>query len=155
MTVRSLIPSARPICLFRSPSAAFWMGGYLVMAFVIVPRLAQAPSEPLKQAALLATRVMTYSGVLTMAFGLVLIARTRGYGQLFAGEWGGIVIASAVLALLMMAIGDSALRPALRRLEPCAADWEKNAASARRWAIVALIAGILAIGFMTRAIYAR
>ena len=135
--------------------AAFWVGGYLVMAFAIVPRLAQGPNEPLKQAALLATRVMTYSGVLTMASGLLLIARSRGYGQLLAGEWGGIVISSAVLVLAMMAIGDSALRPALRRLEPGAADWEQNAARARRWAIIALIAGILAIGFMTRAIYAR
>ena len=135
--------------------AAFWVGGYLVMAFVIVPRLAHDPSESLKRAALLATRVLSYSGALTIVAGLVLIARTRGYGQLLAGEWGGIVISSAILGLAMMAIGDGALRPALRRIEPGAPGWEKHAAAARRWAIVALIAGILAIGFMTRAIYAR
>ncbi len=135
--------------------AAFWVGGYVVMAFVIVPRLAHEASEPLKRAALLLTRVLSYSGALTILAGLVLVARTRGYGQLLAGEWGGIVIASVVLALAMMGIGDSGLRPALRRIEPGAPDWEKHAAAARRWAVVALIAGILAIGFMTRAIYAR
>lgn len=135
--------------------AAFWVGGYLVMAFVIVPRLAQGPNEPLIRAALLATRVLSYSGALTIVAGLVLIARTRGYGQLFSGEWGGIVIASAILALAMMAIGDNALRPALLRIEPGAPDWEARVAATRRWAVVALIAGILAVGFMTRAIYAR
>ena len=135
--------------------AAFWVGGYLVLAFVIVPRLAHGPNEPLQRAALLATRVLTYSGVLTMLAGLVLIARTRGYGQLFSGEWGGIVISSAVLALAMMAIGDGALGPALRRVGSSAPDRERSVAAARHWATVALVAGILAIGFMTRAIYAR
>ena len=131
---------------------AFWVGGYLVMAFVIVPRLAHEASEPLKQAALLATRVLTYSGALTIVAGLFLVARTRGYGQLFAGEWGGIVIGSAILALAMMGIGDSALRPAIRRIEPGS---DRGVKAARRWAIIGLLAGVLAIGFMTRAIYAR
>ena len=132
--------------------AAFWLGGYLVMAFAIVPRLAQAPNEPLKRAALLTARALTYSGTLTRLAGLVLVDRTRGYGQLFSGEWGGIVISSAVLAVGMMAIGDSGLRPAIRRIEPGS---EAGVAVARRWALVGLLAGVLAIGFMTRAIYAR
>ncbi len=135
--------------------AAFWVGGYLVMAFAIVPRLAHAPDESLKRAALLATRVLSYSGALTIVAGLVLIARSRGYGQLFSGEWGGIVISSAILAIAMMGIGDGPLRSAIRRIEPGASGWERHAASARRWAIIALALGVLALGFMTRAIYAR
>ena len=132
--------------------AAFWVGGYLVMAFVIVPRLAREPNESLARAALLATRVLSYSGVLTIVAGLVLIARSRGYGQLFRGEWGGIVVASAILALAMMGIGDSGLRPALRRV---VAGFPESAAAARRWALLGLLAGVLALGSMTRAIYAR
>ena len=135
--------------------AAFWVGGYLVLAFAIIPRLAHGQNEPLARAALLATRVLSYSGALTIVGGLVLIARTRGYGRLFSGEWGGIVILSAVLAVAMMGIGDSALRPALRRIESGAPDREKHVAAARRWALIALVAGVLALGFMTRAIYAR
>ena len=132
--------------------AAFWVGGYLVMAFVIVPRLARDPSESLARAALLAARVLSYSGALTILAGLVLIARSRGYGQLVRGEWGGIIVASALLALAMMAIGDGALRPALRRV---AAGSPEGAATARRWALLGLLAGVLALGSMTRAIYAR
>ena len=134
--------------------AAFWVGGYLVLAFAIVPRLAHAPDESLKRAALLATRILSYSGALTIAAGLVLIARSRGYGQLLSGEWGGIVI-SAIIAMAMMGIGDGPLRSAIRRLEPGAPGWETHAAAARRWAIIALVLGVLALGFMTRAIYAR
>ena len=135
--------------------AAFWVGGYLVMAFTIVPRLAHAPDESRERAALLATRVLSYSGALTIVAGLVLIARSRGYGQLFSGEWGGIVISSAILAIAMMGIGDGPLRSAIRRLEPRAPGWEEHVVSTRRWAIIALALGILALGFMTRAIYAR
>ena len=132
--------------------AAFWVGGYLVMAFVIVPRLARDPSESLARVAVLAARVLSYAGSLTILAGLVLIARSRGYGQLFRGEWGGIVVASAILALVMMAIGDGALQPALRRV---AAGSPESAAVARRWALLGLLAGVLALGSMTRAIYAR
>ena len=132
--------------------AAFWVGGYLVMAFVIVPRLAREPNESLARAALLATRVLSYSGVLTILAGLVLIARSRGYGHLFRGEWGGIVVASALLALAMMGIGDGGLRPALRRV---AAGSPESLAAARRWALLGFLTGVLALGSMTRAIYAR
>ena len=138
--------------------AAFWVGGYLLMAFVIVPRLARESSESLARAALQATRVLSLSGTLTIVAGLVLIARSRSYDQLFRGEWGGSVVASAVLAVAMMGIGDSGLRPALRRV---AAGSPEGVAAARRWALLGLLgllgllAGVLALGSMTRAIYAR
>ena len=132
--------------------ATFWVGGYLLMAFVIVPRLAREPSESLARVALLGARVLSFSGALTIVAGLVLIARSRGYGQLFRGEWGGIVIASAALAVAMMGIGDSGLRPALRRV---AAGSLESVGAARRWALLGLLAGVIALGSMTRAIYAR
>jgi putative copper export protein len=143
--------------------AAFWVGGYLVLAFALIPRLGHGPGDGLARAALLATRVLSYSGALTIVAGLVLVARTRGYGQLVAGEWGGIVVGSAVLAVAMMGIGDGPLRAALRRLaEDAPADGGGSSATAasavaaaRRWALLSLAAGILALGFMTRAIYAR
>ncbi len=48
-----------------------------------------------------------------------------------------------------LGIGDGALRPALRRL---AAGGDGGAA--RRWALIGLVLTVLAIGMMTRALYA-
>lgn len=131
--------------------AAFWVGGYAVMALVVIPLLADGQHEPIRRVALGATRVLSFSGTLTILAGAFLVARTRGYGRLLGGEWGAIVIACAVLAFALMAIGDAGLRPALRRLGP---DAGGSVAVAQRWAVAGLLLGVVALAFMTRALYA-
>ena len=133
-------------------AAAFWVGGYAILALAVVPLCKDGMQEPTRRVALAAVRVLTYSGVLTILSGALLVARTRGYGQIVAGEWGGIVISAFVLALTLMAIGDAALRPALQRLTP---ETGGDQPTAQRWAIAGLVLTIAAVALMTRAIYAR
>ena len=128
---------------------AVWLGGYAVLALAIVPLLEKGPNETLGRLAVTVVRLLTYAGTLTIFFGILLITRTRGFANLFGGEWGGIVIASFVTAVALLGIGDGALRPALRRL----AAWGDGAA-ARRWALAGFALTMLAIGMMTRALYA-
>src|SRR5258707_822763 len=97
-------------------AAAVWVGGYALLAFVIVPGLAKRPAEGMVALAIACVRVMSFAGTATIVFGLLLIWRTRGFGSLLGGEWGGIVITSIVLAVAMLGLGDSGLRPALRRI---------------------------------------
>jgi putative copper export protein len=132
--------------------AACWLGGYAVMLLVIVPALAREHSETIRRIALTTARVLSISGAVTVLAGLALIWRTRGYGFLFGGEWGGIVVSSFVLAIVMGGIGDALLRPAIRRL-----DLEQPAtlAPVRRWTWAGLLVGVLILLLMTRAIYAR
>jgi putative copper export protein len=132
--------------------AALWLGGYAVMLLVIVPYLGRERHESLRALALSTARLISVAGALTIVAGLALIWRSRGYGFLFAGEWGGIVVSCMVLAFALMGIGDSGLRPALRRLDP---DSPGSVAAARRWALAGLVVGGLALLMMTRAIYAR
>ena len=132
--------------------AALWLGGFAVMLLAIVPHLARERNEPVRAIALATARVISIAGAVTVIAGLVLIWRTRGYGFLFVGEWGGIVISSIVLAIVMGAVGDAGLRPAIRRLDP---DSPGAVAAVRRWALVGLVAGVLAVLLMTRAISAR
>jgi hypothetical protein len=96
--------------------------------------------------------MLSFAGALTVLGGLALIWRTRGYGFLLAGEWGGIVISGLVLAFVLGAIGDAGLRPAIRRLDPNVLG---RIAPVRRWALAGLIVGVLALLLMTRAIYTR
>ncbi len=126
-----------------------WVGGYALLALVIVPMLERERSETLERLAITAVRVLTYAGTLTIGFGLVLITRTRGFASLFSGEWGALVIASAVAAIVLLGIGDGALRPALRRLAT-----GEDGGGARRWAFVGFALTILTVGMMTRALYA-
>lgn len=133
-------------------AAAIWVGGFAVMLLAIVPHLARERNEPVRAIALTTARVISIAGAVTVIAGLLLIWRTRGYGFLFSGEWGGIVVSSIVLALIMGGVGDAGLRPAIRRLDP---DAPGTAAAVRRWAMVGLIAGMLAVLLMTRAPYAR
>lgn len=128
---------------------ATWVGGYALLALVVVPILARERSATLGQLAITAVRVLTYAGTLTIALGLLLIGRTRGYAQLLGGEWGVLVLASLVVAVALMGIGDGALRPALRRLA-----LGGDPAPARRWALIGLVLTILALGLMTRTYYA-
>ena len=112
-------------------AGALWVGGYALLALVIVPLLAggNAANELLQRLAATVVRVLTYAGVATIFFGIVLITRTRGFANLFSGEWGAIVIACFVIAIALLGIGDSGLRPALRSL---AATGDGRAARALR-----------------------
>jgi len=132
--------------------AALWLGGYGVMLLVIVPYLARERNESVRAIALATARVLSFAGALTVIAGLVMITRSRGYGFLLVGEWGGIVIGSIVLAFILGAIGDAGLRPAIRRLDP---EKPGSVVPVRRWALAGLIVGTLAVLLMTRAIYAR
>jgi putative copper export protein len=132
--------------------AAFWLGGYAVMLLAIVPFLARERNETARAIALATTRLISIAAAVTVVAGLVMITRSRGYGFLFVGEWGGIVVSSIVIAVVMGAIGDAGLRPAIRRLDP---ESTGGVAVVRRWALAGLILGVLAVVLMTRAIYAR
>ena len=129
---------------------ATWVGGYVLLALVIVPLLERGASEPVIRLAISAVRLLTYAGTLTIGFGIVLITRTRGFGNLFSGEWGALIVLSFVAAVALLGIGDSALRPALRRL---ATDSDAGRA-VRRWAFVGLALTVLVLAMMTRALYA-
>jgi hypothetical protein len=93
--------------------AGAWVGGYAVLALVIIPALKKGTNSKLMPIATTTLRLLTYSGVATMLFGLVLITRTRGFPSLISGgEWGGIVIVCILIAVALMGINDGALRPA-------------------------------------------
>lgn len=131
-------------------AGALWLGGYVLLAFVILPLLAKHRTEVLESLAITTVRVMTYAGTATIAFGLVLITRTRGFQSVTAfGEWGGIIIACLVIAVALLGIGDGALRPAIQKLTQTG-----NARAAQRFAVIGLGLSVVAIGLMTRALYA-
>src|SRR5215204_5890691 len=94
----------------------FWLGGYVVLALLNAPRLADG-GLALNRLAQYLARAMTITGTATIAIGALLIARTRGYDTLLdGGEWGVILGACIVIAVALLGLGDSALMPALRRL---------------------------------------
>jgi putative copper export protein len=132
--------------------AALWVGGYAIMLLVFVPYLARERNETVRHLALATTRIISFAGALTIVAGLALIWRSRGFGSLLVGEWGGIVMSCVVLAFALMGVGDSGLRPALRRLNP---DEPASVGPVRRWAMIGLGIGFIALLMMTRAIYAR
>ena len=74
--------------------AVLWLGGYGVMLLVIVHHLSRERHETIRAIGLATARVLSLAGALTVVAGLALIWRTRGYGSLLGGEWGGIVITS-------------------------------------------------------------
>ena len=123
------------------------VGGYALLAFLILPMLGKGASETLVRLAITAVRFLTYAGTLTIAFGLILITRTNGYGHLFGTTWGGLVIAAIVIAIALLGIGDGALRPAIRKSAMI------GNASARRWATIGFILTVIAVGVMTGATY--
>ena len=127
--------------------AAIWAGGYALLAFLIVPMLGKGASETLVQVAIGAVRFLTYAGTLTIAFGIVLITRTNGFAQLFGSAWGMLIITAFVLAIILLGIGDGALRPAIRKSTTL------GNARARLWAIIGFVLTVLAIGVMTGATY--
>lgn len=131
-------------------AAAIWVGGYAALTLILIPRLAKAPNETLLGITIATMRLLSYTGTATIVFGLVLVTRTRGYATILrGGEWGGIVIACLIIAVALLGMGDSALRPALIQLAA-----GTGGQRAQRLAWFGFILTILAIGLMTRAIYA-
>ncbi len=127
---------------------AVWLGGYLVLAFVMIPALTKGRDETLEQLSHFTVRVLTYTGTATIIFGLLLVPRTRGYDNLLVGEWGGIILSCVVIAIVLLEIGDGGLRPALRRIQETG-----NARPAGRLALLGFALTVLAVGLMTRALY--
>jgi hypothetical protein len=127
-----------------------WLGGYALLAIVIIPLLEKQANSLLATAAVATTRLLTYAGTATIVFGLVLISRSRGFAAFSSGgEWGGIIMTCIVIAIGLMGLGDGALRPALKQLaETGDGRW------ARRFAWTGFILTVIAIGLMTRALYA-
>lgn len=129
---------------------AMWVGGYALLALVIVPIMQRSPGEALERLAINVVRILTYAGMGTIFFGLLLITRTRGFDRLFTGEWGFIIVTCIVTAIALLGVGDGGLRPALQRLTATG-----DGRAARRWAVAGLVLTVLATGLMTRALYAR
>ncbi len=127
---------------------ALWLGGYLVLAFLLIPALAKSATAQLEQLTGTTVRVLTYAGTATIFFGLILITRSRGFDSLLRGEWGGIIIACFVIAVALLGIGDGALRPALRRVGET-----RDVRPARRLALLGFALSVVAVGLMTRALY--
>lgn len=131
-------------------SGAIWVGGYALLAMVVMPRLQKEVTAPLLRVTIAAVRLLSYVGTATILFGLLLITRTRGFATVLrGGEWSGIVISCLVIAIMLLGIGDGVLRPALK-----ATDKAGSLRRAQRWTWLALLLSVLAIGLMTRAIYA-
>ncbi|MCE7989729.1 MAG: hypothetical protein DYG89_51950 [Caldilinea sp. CFX5] len=127
-----------------------WVGGYALLAVVIVPLLEKEKNAKMVAIAMNAVRLLTYTGMATIFFGLLLILRTRGWASVTRwGEWGMIITLCAIIAVALLGIGDGALRPALRHLAATG-----DGGRARRYAWVGFGLTILAIGLMTRALYA-
>jgi hypothetical protein len=127
-----------------------WLGGYALLALVVVPWLEKERNPKLIAMAITCVRWLSYFGTATILFGLLLITRTRGFVTVFRfGEWGLIIILCLIIAVALLGMGDSALRPALRRM----AEGEDGRA-AKRYAWTGFILTIMAIAFMTRALYA-
>lgn len=127
-----------------------WLGGYALLALVIVPLMEKERAKPFLPLAITVVRVLTYSGMATIFFGIMLITRTRGFVTLTNfGEWSGIILTCIIIAVALMGIGDGALRPALRQMAEGG-----DSGKARRFAWLGFILTIIAIGLMTRALYA-
>jgi hypothetical protein len=137
---------------------AIWVGGYFLMALVIIPVLRKSYTiSPNPTSFTLAgdiVRVMTYTGMATIFFGIMLITRTRGFGNLLTGQWGLLILSSAGIAIALLGIGDGALRPALRGMAQSTMSGRNHGAIAQRFAYIGLALTILAVGLMTRALYA-
>jgi hypothetical protein len=129
--------------------AAGWLGGYAALALALVPLLERDRGVALGRLAIGVARALTYVGAVTMFFGVFLITRTRGVENLIGGEWGALIIACIVIAIALAGIGDGPLRQSLIQLVDSG-----DGGASRRWALVGFGLSVLAIGLMTRAVYA-
>ena len=127
--------------------ATMWVGGYALLAFFIIPFIEKGEREALIPLAILIVRFLTYTGTLTMGFGIVLITRTNGFADLLGSAWGSCIIMGFVIAIVLLGIGDGALRPAIRRMRT------QGGTTARRWAIIGFTLTVLAVGVMTGATF--
>src|SRR5918997_1176235 len=93
--------------------AALWLGRVAGVFLGDLASPAGGRNEPVRAIALATARVISIAGAVTVIAGLVMISRSRGYGFLLVGEWGGIVVSSIVLAVVMGggADGDAAGEP--------------------------------------------
>lgn len=123
------------------------MGGYALLAFFIIPLIEKGESETLVRLAITTVRFLTYTGMLTMGFGIFLITRTNGFANLFRSVWGGLIITAFVIAIVLLGIGDGALRPAILKIK------KTGGTSARRWAIIGFVLTVVAVGVMTSATF--
>lgn len=131
-------------------AGAIWVGGYATLTQALIPRLEKQPNETLLGVTIATVRLLSYTGTATILFGLLLVTRTRGYATIWrGGEWSGIIISCFLIAIALLGLGDGALRPALRELG--AGQVNRRA---RRLAWTGFILTTLAIGLMTRALYA-
>ncbi len=131
-------------------SGAIWVGGFALLAMILMPALQRQATALLIWLTLAVARLLSYAGSATILFGLLLITRTRGFTTVFSGgEWGGIIVSCFVIALALLGISDGLLRPALKQAAKAG-----SLRRAQRWAWVMLLLSILAIGLMTRTIYA-
>lgn len=90
---------------------AFWVGTAMFVAFILEPtlrKLGPQVEQPLfARLGRAMGPIMTLNGVITIAFGLVLIARTpgRGFDQLFATGWGTSIGIGLIATLGAFAAG--------------------------------------------------
>ena len=127
-------------------AATGWVGGYACVALLLLPAGQRSGERTLLDLSARLVRALTYAGVTTLFFGLLLVGRTRGYANFMRGEWGFVINAGLCLAVTLLGIGDGAIRPALR--EPV------DVPQARRWALLALGLSTLAVALMTRTVHA-
>lgn len=131
-------------------SACLWLGGTALLALLLLPQLQKHWDSGLQTLALGLVRLLTYSGTATIFFGLLLIQRSRGFASLkSAGEWGLLVGGCLGIAITLMGLGDGALRPALRQMPD-----PHSGRRARLLAGLSFLLLLLALGLMTRALYA-
>ena len=126
------------------------VGGYALLAFVIVPGLAKRPAEASVALAITCIRVMSFAGTATIVFGLLLIWRTRGFGSLLGGEWAASSSRRWCWPWSCSGLGIAGCAgPAPPPRVP------GSAAPARRLAIILFVIVVIAVALMTPAPYAR
>lgn len=131
-------------------AGAIWVGSYAALTLALLPRLEKQPDETLLEVTIATMRLLSYTGTATILFGLLLVTRTRGFASLLrGGEWGGIIVSCIVIAIILLGLGDGALRPAIKQLAA-----GRGGRRARGLAWTGFVLTIIAIGLMTRALYA-
>ncbi len=94
-------------------AGVLWAGGAVTAAFVIVPGLESAGPDVMRQIGpKLGRRISIFlhaTGLSTIVFGLILIARTpgRGFDQLFTNGWGWAIGIGLIGSVVGLAIGSA------------------------------------------------
>ncbi|TAK73340.1 MAG: hypothetical protein EPO16_12790 [Dehalococcoidia bacterium] len=147
-----------------------WVGGASVMAWVVEPQLraagpaVQAPA--MRAIGKVLPRVLSSAAGVTILMGLVLVARTPGYGfgDLFTTAWGWAIGLGLVASVASAAIGGRA-GGAMKRMEALgaqisgaptaaqAAEMTSLQAGLRQGARVGAVLGLIAVALMVSARY--